>query len=57
MVGTIISGVVVWMVALIMIGIGENSIFSVIPLCVGILFPIPVMVFCHHKLVKMYFIK
>ena len=37
--------------------IGGNSIYSVIPLCIGTLIPIPVMAFLHHKLVKMYCIK
>ena len=37
--------------------IGGNNIYSVIPLCLGTLFPIPVMAFFHHKFVKMYYIK
>ena len=35
---------------------GGDSIYSVIPLCIGVLIPIPVMIFLHHKLVKKYFI-
>ena len=34
-----------------------GSIYSVIPLCIGTLIPIPVMVVLHHNLVKRYFIK
>lgn len=37
--------------------IGGGSIYSVIPLCIGMLIPIPVMVVLHHNLVKRYFIK
>lgn len=36
--------------------IGGDSIYSVIPLCIGMLHPILVMVFFHHRLVKMYYI-
>ncbi len=32
-----------------------NSIYSLIPLCTGILVPIPVMIVYHHRLVKKYF--
>ena len=37
--------------------IGGDSIYSVIPLCIGVLLPILVMVLLHHRLVKMYFIQ
>ena len=37
--------------------IGGDSIYSVIPLCIGVLLPILVMVYLHHRLVKMYFIQ
>ena len=36
--------------------IGGDSIYSVIPLCIGLLFPLPIMVLLHHKYVKMYYI-
>ena len=35
--------------------IGGDSIYSVIPLCIGTLIPIPVMTVLHHKLVKRYY--
>ena len=35
---------------------GGDSIYSMIPLCIGVLIPIPVMIFLHHKLVKKFFI-
>lgn len=37
--------------------IGGDSIYSVIPLCIGIIIPILIMVFLHHKWVKRYFIQ
>ena len=37
--------------------IGGDNIYSVIPLCLGTILPILVMVFLHHRLVKMYFIQ
>ncbi len=37
--------------------VGGDSIYSVIPLCIGVLVPIPVMVFLHHKWVKKYFVE
>ncbi len=37
--------------------IGGDSIYSVIPLCIGTIIPIPVMVFLHQKWVKKYFIE
>ena len=35
--------------------IGGDSIYSVIPLCIGTIIPILIMVFLHHKWVKRYF--
>ena len=37
--------------------IGGYSIYSVIPLCIGVILPILVMVILHHRLVKMYTIQ
>jgi len=37
--------------------IGGDSIYSVIPLCIGTIIPILIMVFLHHKWVKRYFIQ
>ena len=38
-------------------GVQTRSIYSVIPLCIGNLVPIPVMIFLHHRFVKRYLIK
>lgn len=37
--------------------IGGDSIYSVIPLCIGTIIPILIMVFLHYKWVKSYYIQ
>lgn len=37
--------------------IGGDSINAVFPLCIGVILPIPVMMFLHHRLVKTYFMQ
>ena len=37
--------------------IGSDNILVVVPYCVGLIVPIIVMVVCHHRLVKKYYVK
>ena len=44
-------------IILVSYGIGAmmgDTLWSVIPMCAGIAFPLPIMILHHHKLVKLY---